>query len=310
MTTQVNPSWLDPEDHTAFLNRAFPGQWDLQTYDWYIARPFNGRRGDVLVQAQGSRLCAALAMIPRQVMVGDWPAIDVAILAAGGTLPEERGRGRYAQLLQTALERARLLGYVALLGFVTAANASGRGLLRMGAHAIRSFYIASAERAALSTSPRARHRTLLTLDSAARALAPPRAHRPVGASTPEARFHYEHETDWRRQFIDRPDTVRARRLCHDSVALIESVRGTDRLQYLACPDGKRTASVAALAAASAAARQRFFMYTLDPCAAAAARRIGLRVRDGYLLLQPTGYGGQHWEALAGARWQVQSGDRL
>ena len=74
MLSEVNPDWLGPGDYTAFLNRVFPGQWDLKAYDWYIARGFNGRfspierphfhtadivlLGAVLVTCTGIRLAA------------------------------------------------------------------------------------------------------------------------------------------------------------------------------------------------------------------------------------------------------------
>jgi GNAT superfamily N-acetyltransferase len=310
VTTHLNPGWLDPGDYVSFLNRAFPGQWDPSTYRWYFARSFGGRQGDLLVQADGSTLCAGLAMIPRQVVVDEGAPIDVAILVAGATLPSERGRGRYAQLLYAALDRARQLGYVAMLGFVTAANASRRALLRMGARAVPSFYILSAEGVPVRSSGRIGRVSPIALERAATLFRRPRADRWTDASAPLARFHYAHDADWHRQFIDRPEMVRARRIRHDSIALIESVRGTDRLQCLECPGDKRAASIGVIAAASAAARQRFFTYTLDPCEAAGARRLGLRARAGYLLVLPTGLDGSRWKLLAAARWQVQSGDRL
>jgi hypothetical protein len=71
-----------------------------------------------------------------------------------------------------------------------------------------------------------------------------------------------------------------------------------------------TGAIARLAAASAAARRQFFLYTLDPLIAAAARRIGLRMRPGYLMLWPTGYRPEAWSRLVNASWNVQSGDRL
>lgn len=108
----------------------------------------------------------------------------------------------------------------------------------------------------------------------------------------------------------RPHPVRTIRLAHDSLALVESVRETDRLQWLACPDEKSAASVATLAAASAAAGRKFFMYTLDPREAAAARRVGLRIRGGYLMLLPTGQSIEGWDRLTNAVWRVQSGDRV
>ena len=133
---------------------------------------------------------------------------------------------------------------------------------------------------------------------------------PGDGRSPQARFHYERAEDWTAQFIDRPHGVRLLRLAHDSLAVIETVGSTDRLQLLACPGRKTTSSIAALATLSAMTGKKFFMYTLDPHQAAAARRAGLRIRDGYMMVQPTGYSTEGWGALAAATWRVQSGDRL
>jgi GNAT superfamily N-acetyltransferase len=310
MLTQVNPSWLEPRHYAAFLNRVFPGQWDLTAYDWYIARSFNGRCGDLLVQGEDSTVRAGFALVPRQIVVDDAAPIDVGIVCGAGTLPEERGRGRYAQLLQAAIEFGRQRGYVALLAFVTADNASGRGLLRLGARAIPSYYIRSAARAHARGARHAHVDTPVALDGVAAQIREWCGRRSLRPGTPQAHFHYAERRDWELQFLHRPHGVRAVRLRHDCVAVVESVHSTDRLQCLACPDARTTASIAALAAASAHGTQAFFMYTLEASQAAAARRLGLKVRDGYLLLMPTGHGTDRWDALAAARWQVQSGDRL
>jgi|HubBroStandDraft_6_1064221.scaffolds.fasta_scaffold137777_2 GNAT superfamily N-acetyltransferase len=310
MLSEVNPGWLGPGDYTAFLNRVFPGQWDLKAYDWYIARGFNGRRGDLLIQAQDCSIRSGFALVPRQIVVDDGAPIDAGIVCAAATLPEERGRGRYAQLLQAAIECGRQRGYVALLGFVTADNPSGRGLLRIGARAIPSYYILSPGRRHARAIPRERIDTRVTLDAVAAQVRQWCGRRSLRPGMPQAHFHYAERGDWERQFLYRPHAMRAVRVRHDCVALVESVRSTDRLQCLACPDDRTTASIAALAAASLDGGQSFFMYTLDASQAAAARRLGLKVREGYLLLLPTGHRSDRWDALAAARWHVQSGDRL
>jgi hypothetical protein len=310
MATQVSPSWLTPAGYIAFLNRVFPGQWNPNAYEWYIARSFNGRSGDLLVDAEDSTVHAGFALVPRQIVVDEGAPVDVGIICAAATLPGERRRGRYAQLLQAALACGRQRGYAALLGFVTADNASGRGLLRLGARAIPSFYLLSARGRRARRAPPVQPATRAALDRLVPQLLQPWLQRPGGARAPQARFHYADRRDWARQFLHRPHPVRAVRVRHDSLALLEAVGAMERLQSLACPDDRRTASLAALAAASSAAARSLFMYTLDPREAAAARRLGLRARDGYLMLLPTGHAPRHWEALAGAHWQVQSGDRL
>ena len=316
---QVNPDWLDRARYVEFLNQVFPGQWDPARYDWYIARAFNAWPNDILVRAEDHRVLCGVTLCYRQICVGTGAPVLVCVLSAGGTLARERGRGHYAAILQTALERCREKGCVAALGFVTRGNGSGRGLVRTGARAIPSYYVvsAAAQRAAPGSTARPpgpecsgpSHRAdalRRDLESHARRT----AGFPDACRLPRAQFYYEHGEDWRQQFLHRPNMVRIVRLAHDSYAAIEAVQETDRLQLLVCPDGKRARNVAALAAASAAAGRRFFMYTLEPTEAAAARRARLRIRAGYLMLQPTGVGGEGWERLAGADWRVQSGDRM
>jgi hypothetical protein len=302
--TLVNPPWLDPETYISFLNRAFPGQWDRKAYDWYLGRTFNGVRGDLIIRAAGDRILAGLGVGHRQIRVAD-RTVDVCVISAAATLPGERGRGHYAALLQVALDRALEKRYPALLGFVTEDNGSGRGLMRLGSQAIPSFYVFSRAR------PRAR--------ALARPLRAERAER-VGEQiarglrrshpAPEAHFHYEQADDWKRQLVQRPHAVRAVKWGHDSLALVETVGSTDRLQWLTCPNEKTIRSIAALAAQSASEGRRFFMYTLDGLVAEAAQRAGLKFRRGYLLLQPTGCSTADWKELAGAAWAVQSGDRI
>ncbi len=126
----------------------------------------------------------------------------------------------------------------------------------------------------------------------------------------DAHFHYARADDREGQLIRRPHTVRAVAWGHDALALLETVGSTDRLQWLACPKEKAVRSIAALTARSTSEGRQFFMYTLDGCVAAAARRAGLRIRTGYLMLQPTGTSGEDWNELAAGTWTVQSGDRL
>ena len=319
LATLVDPDWLDPTSHLAFLKASFPGQWDRAAYDWYVARAFNGRRSEVLVRAEGTRILAGVTLCYRQISVAASPPMDVCVLSAGATVSSERGRGHYDSLLHAALARAREKACGALLGFTTRDNGSARGLIRLGARAIPSFYIVSDDRPRMrgrspSRAAASRRRAPVhrqrAVDSAFARLARRRVVLPAPSNASQVRFHYERTEDWSQQFIHRPHAVRAIRLAHDSLALIETVRDTDRLQWLDCPDGKAVANIAALVAASAVTARKFFMYTLDPRQAAAARRVGLGTRGGYLLMLPTGHSSAGCDRLAHAVWRVQSGDRL
>jgi hypothetical protein len=104
--------------------------------------------------------------------------------------------------------------------------------------------------------------------------------------------------------------VRVVRLAHDAVALVEPVGDTDRLQWLGCPPARTVASLSALIAQSDAAGRHFFLYTLDPLLAAAAKRLGLRLRGGRLMLLPLDHGAADWAKVAAAPWHLHSGDRM
>jgi hypothetical protein len=315
---------LDRAAYLAFLRTAFGERWTDAAFDFYLGRSFNGRASEVLVRAQGDRILAGLGICYREVRLSARSApIRVAVLSAGGTLPAARRTGQYAALLQCMLHRVRDQGCVAALGFVTRRNGSGLGLVRLGARTVPSFYVTSAGRAgrrATGTGGPLPPRR----DSRAKPLPVRRYDRrssaEAGACT--AGFHYERDEDWLSQFVHRPNPVRLVRLSHESVALLETVspadrpysraraRPVERLQWIACPKAKMTANIARLARASRSLGREFFMYTLDALEAEAARRAGLAIRAGYLMLLPIDATCADWRDLAGSSWRLQSGDRL
>jgi hypothetical protein len=303
--TYLNPAWLERDRYVELLNQAFPGVWNRTAFDWYLRRPFRGVRPDVVVRASGKELVSGLSLVPRQVRVGCDRPLDIAVLSAGGTLPAQRRCGHYAALLRAALERARERAWTALVGFVTEGNGSGRGLRRLGARAVPSFYMTTRTRGWRAAS----------VDDARRA---PRALEPCAVadgkrqirSAGRASFHYEHAEDWRGQFIERPCGVRRIHLADDAFAWVETVGTTDRMQLLDCPAWKTREHVTALARASEAAGRRFFFYSLDAQLAAAMQRRGFAVQCGYFLLLPVDSTSADWRRLNEASWCVQSGDRL
>jgi len=320
-SVEVNPHWLEPAAYLGLLNQAFPGQWTRTAYDWYIGRPFAGLSSDIVALTEGRRVLAGMALCHREAIIGLGDRIRVRVICAAATLPDERGRGHYGRLLGAAREHCIEQGYAALLAFVTRDNISARGLLSRGAHAIPSFYITSTRRARPGKpvrQVRAKvHATIrrpaaspMRIGTDMLALGADNGASPSASHAPVARFYYGCAEDWRRQFLCRTHEVQRIRLAHDCTALLETVGSTDRLQWLACPHGKAGHCVATLAKASAAAGHEFFMYTLDPVLAGAARRARLTIRPGYFMLWATGQRPTEWDMLVNASWCLQSGDRL
>jgi hypothetical protein len=317
--THINPKWLNQAAHLKLLNASSGNRWSAAEYEFYLGRSFNGRSGDLIIRACGERLLSGLGFSYREVKIREQPqAIPIAVIGAAATLPSERGRGHYAELLVEARRRAKERACLAVLGFATGRNTSGRGLRRLGAHAIPSFYISSG---------RLRTRPVRRAINLCEHIPHPEIRRRLDRALLDSdlnvvSFHYADSTDWVSQFIERPHPIREIRLAHDVVALVESVSEPlgnysakwttpiDRLQWLACPRAKMVSSIARLSRASVARGRRFFMYTLDAVQAQAAKRAGLRITEGYLFILPADEAADGWQTLASGSWRVQSGDRL
>ena len=139
----VNPEGMDADIGVRFLARCFGTQWTGTMYRWYLQRSFGGETPDRLILMDGERVVAGCGLAYRLLRTPDGTVHPVSVVVAAGTVPGERGRGCYARVLQAAVDRSALRGCTAVLGFVTADNATGRGLRRLGATAVPSAYIAS-----------------------------------------------------------------------------------------------------------------------------------------------------------------------
>jgi GNAT superfamily N-acetyltransferase len=303
-TTHLNPTWLDSATYVDFLNQSFPGQWDARALAWYTQRSFNDKPCDLLVRTEGTAIVAGVTLCYRQVIFGGGPPLEICVLSAGATRPDLRGKGHYAALLLDALKRCRSNACVAALGFVTSDNASGRGLVRLGAQAVPTFYLTS-------PSPQLRRSASWKLQKrSSRELIPDSSRDVVAQTARRVHFHYARGQDWTDQFLRRRHRVSLLRKGPGCNALVEHANGTDRLQLLFCPESKRVSMIAALVANSREAQRKFFMFTLDSRLADDAQRLGLRRRNGYMLIQDTGFRSSVWRALTQASWEVHSGDRL
>jgi len=300
----VNPQGMNADIGVCFLARCFGTRWTEAMYRWYLQRSFAGESPDRLILMDGERVVAGCGLAYRLLRTPDGTVHPVSIVVAAGTVPGERGRGCYARVLQAAVDRSALRGCTAVLGFVTADNATGRGLRRLGATAVASAYIASPGVARIPGT------AILRLCSANGADG---WHASARLSSPplQAGFHYPDVNAWRSQMVDRPHPVRSLRVGTTCRALIECVGDTDRLQWLDGNPRERLAAIRAIAAHAHRRKRHFFMYSTRPGDAAVARRLGLVATPGYMMAlapqtrhEPTVRG---WAALP---WHVQSGDRM
>jgi hypothetical protein len=302
----VNPGGMNADIGADFLSRCFATRWTEAMCRWYLQRAFSEETPDRLVLMDDQQVVAGCGLAYRLLRTPDAAVHRVSIVVAACTAPGERGRGCYAQVLRGAIERSAARGCTALLGFVTADNATGRGLQRLGATAIPSAYITSAGRLSGSRTSTLRLRAAPVSDSW-----PARAGARLRSVPGAAGFHYPDVCSWRSQMLERPHVVQSLYVGSSCRALVERVGDTDRLQWLDATRPERVAVIRALADYARRRRRKFFMYSTRPDDAAAASQLGLSVRPGFMMaLAPES---RHestvrgWETLP---WQVQSGDRL
>src|SRR5579859_1074975 len=276
LRTLLNPQGVDHEAGPAFLTRCFTTRWTHAMYRWHLQRSFGGEPPDRLVLMDGRRAAAGCGLVYRRLRMPDGELHRVSIVVAACTLPDVRECGFYARVLEAARERSAARGCAALLGFVTAENASRRGLARLGGVAVPASYLVSGDRFAEAATLRIR-RARVADDW------PERAAARLQAAPARARFDYPDVGAWRSQMVDRPHATQAVRIGATCRALIEAVGDTDRLQWLDGEPRERVAAIRAVAARAARAGRKFFMYSTCPQEVAAACRIGLTVRPGYMM---------------------------
>jgi hypothetical protein len=303
----VNPLDTEAEIGIDFLVHCFGESWKPAMYRWYLQRIFHGEAPDRLVLLDGRRVLATAGIAYRQLRTPDLTIHRVGIMVAACVPPHEQGRGRFSRLWKGAVNYCATHDCTALLGFVTADNASCLILRRARAVQIPSSYV-------ISDDP-PRESTVVAPDVAEVAYDAWRdyADRALRnqCSTAAAGLHYPDINAWRSQFIDRPHPVELLRVGDTSRAIIERVDETDRLQWLDGDVEDQSAAVAAIVERARRARRRFFMYSTTALSGSFLRDCGLKVRPGFLMAVATR--AEHepvvgsWAALP---WRVQSGDRL
>jgi hypothetical protein len=303
----VNPLDTEAEIGIDFLVHCFGESWKPAMHGWYLQRIFHGEAPDRLVLLDGRCVAATAGIAYRQLRTPDLTIHRVAIMVAACVPPHEQGRGRFSRLWKGAVNYCATRDCTALLGFVTADNASCLILRRARAVQIPSSYV-------ISDDP-PRESTVVAPDVAEVAYDAWRdyADRALRnqCSTAAAGLHYPDINAWRSQFIDRPHPVELLRVGDTSRAIIERVDETDRLQWLDGDVEDQSAAVAAIVERARRARRRFFMYSTTALSGSFLRGCGLKVRPGFLMAVATR--AEHepvvgsWAALP---WRVQSGDRL
>jgi hypothetical protein len=210
------------------------------------------------------------------------------------TLPEARGRGCFATVIEESVALTRLQGGVALLAFVTEDNASYRRLVAAGASLVPTTYAfskAETPKVAAAGAEGVSTPDPVTLEAACAAMA--------GS---DARVEYTPET-WASQLLHRDGPTRVLQLGPHGHAVMEAKGDFDRMQAWTVRSSGRGAALAMVLADAQARGRKFFTFTLDTDVAEACRSLGLGTAPGFMTVLPTG-------ASELGKPYFQSGDRM
>jgi Acetyltransferase (GNAT) domain len=199
---------VEEDLYLAGLNRCFPNWGGREMFDWCFRRRGAGFQPDLLVARDQGAIVGGSGISYRALRVASGEALRVGVFTGSWTVPEARGRGVFSRIIEETQLVAGERGAGLVVGFVTAANASRRGLEAAGATMRPSFYCRSGPMPDMTRLPS----------------------RPEGG----ARFVYT-DDEWREQFLERPGRVEVIRGPGWSAA-VEAAEGVDRIQAIQAAD--------------------------------------------------------------------------
>ena len=323
MELLINPDLDEVRDAVlAGLNRCFPDWGGKADFRWHFMRVVGSRPPDMMIIREGGSFVAGSAVVYRPVVLGTGQATEVGIMASSWTLPEARGKGHFARIVEESVRLARAKEAALLLAYVTSINASARRLFASGAAGYPTHYLISDP----STPTPATELRPSVVERSQEGI-----ERFMEVSVRRARacrFVYALE-EWRGQFWERPNATTVVRVGDVGTALMETKKDFDRLLAFSSADERAPDCLAPLLAWSHSRGQKFFFFTTDDHWKNRAIQLGLRHLPGFLTarlasgaairqsfpeaareaMQPQALSDPHSPHFAGP-WFIQNGDRM
>jgi len=276
-TVRVNPEGYD-DIHFQSLNLCFPGWGDRNKYSWYFRRKTSYPDTDLIFLEKADRLAAGSGVSYRRIALPNGREAIVGIMTGSWTLPDFRGQGCFATIIQESLQLARQRDAALLLAFVTLENPSCRQLVKAGSAQFPSSYVFST-RGSPPHLPAAPLTSLGKHESVVAEI----THRLRTMGRGYARFTYASSQEIAAQFIDRPCDTEILGDGHGGLGIVERGQQTDILQ-LCLTDNDDESDVRRCLAAfhnNAFLSQRsLFLFSTRDAVTRVATEIGLNAKPG------------------------------
>jgi hypothetical protein len=305
ITIEVNPDGIDDE-YLKCLNLGY-GQWgDGGQYHWYFQRRTAFPETDLMVMRIDGKIAAGSAVSYRTIALANDQEVTGGIMTGSWTLPEFRGQGCFARLIEESLQVTAKKNGALLLAFVTQENASSRQLARAGAAMFPTSYLISKtpiDAVANSLKHEAQDDSLIKtlfakFNANRRGL---------------CRFAYPTDRDFLSQFVDRPGTTELLTDGRGNFGIIESKADTDILQLCITDRAEPIVMkdfLAQLLNYSHSRGRKLMFYSTQAAMTAVGIELGFEAKPGYIAALSTQQDSLSEAFGKNEPWNLQSGDRL
>ena len=321
ITTHINPPHIQ-EHYLRCLNQVF-GDWgDAEKYFWYFGRKTAFPNPDVMILKNGEQVLAGSGVSYRQIRFPNGGEAVIGIMSGSWTLPEARGQGCFARIIEESIQLTAQKGGALLIAFVTEDNASFRQLAKAGSALFPSTYIFSTP-----GTPRPKHTAALYTAEKNLRLASEIREKLQRRYSDHIHFVYPSPEDLSDNFFHRAAPTEILRDETGSVAVIETKPDTYLLQLFAA-ENYETCIANVLNRVFDDGR-KFFMFSTRREVTDVCQRLGLGIKKGYVTVLMAeesklrnaknilaNWAGSNSAALAQpgsewflGEWDVQSGDR-
>jgi hypothetical protein len=271
----LNPKGMESTyiDH---LNLSF-GHWgDAALYKWCFDRQVGDLKADIMIFKQDEKIIAGSAVTYRKALLGK-SVINIGIMTGSWTVPEARGQGCFAKIIEESLSLASDKEAGLLIAFLTESNASFRRLAAAGSSLFPTHYLFSNENSAIPESGHVVSPVSDTKKGIETIFGNLRKHQDG-----PAHFTYTLK-EWASQFWERPGEMELLHIGDIGLAIIEKKGDFDRILFLSLKEEHAfTDCIKALLRRALENGQKLFLFTTSTFWKDECLKLGFGHAPGYL----------------------------
>jgi hypothetical protein len=293
------------------LNKCFENWGGFDNYNWTFTRECGSDKADIIVLKKNGDILAGSAITYRMANINN-ELVKVGIMTASWTLPEARGQGCFAGIVEESLKLTSDNNTALLLSFGTGTNASFRGLKRAGAEFVPLYYMESECKEEIQNC----NKVLVTLskkDIAIKEIYNSFIERQKGFS----HFVYSYE-QWYSQYISRPSNIIVLSISSTGYAIMQEFSDFFRIIFLIVEDRKDyKTTLSSLMNMSHSLGKKLQYFTMDTSVKSICDKLGFNTILSFMgaltskaKIDEISLDSIEYSKFQIVPWYLQSGDRM